>query len=109
VADIKSESWPASDRNTWPTSDWNAWPASSESALEDRYRTVLVEKLKEKQAELPVRMEPHAPTRQNVVDLMAALQWSLSAERKTAPKPVPRAAAASVRASPTKRSTGRGR
>jgi acyl-CoA reductase-like NAD-dependent aldehyde dehydrogenase len=32
VADIKSESRPASDRNRWPASYWNAWPASSESA-----------------------------------------------------------------------------
>ena len=32
VADIKSESRPASDRNWWPASYWNAWPASSESA-----------------------------------------------------------------------------
>jgi hypothetical protein len=30
VADIKSEPWPASNRNRWPTSYWNAWPASSE-------------------------------------------------------------------------------
>jgi Transposase DDE domain len=29
VADIKSEPWPASDRNRWPDSYWNAWPASS--------------------------------------------------------------------------------
>jgi hypothetical protein len=34
VADIKSESRPASDRNRWPASFWNAWPASSESATE---------------------------------------------------------------------------
>ncbi|HEY5379766.1 MAG TPA: transposase, partial [Pseudolabrys sp.] len=32
VADIKSESRPASNRNQRPTSDWNVWPASSESA-----------------------------------------------------------------------------
>ena len=32
VADIKSESRPASNRNWWPASYWNAWPASSESA-----------------------------------------------------------------------------
>ena len=34
VADIKSESRPASNRNRWPASYWNAWPASSESAEE---------------------------------------------------------------------------
>jgi len=32
VADIKSESRPASDRYRWPASFRNAWPASSESA-----------------------------------------------------------------------------
>jgi phage terminase large subunit-like protein len=32
VADIKSESRPASNRNRWPASYWNAWPTSSESA-----------------------------------------------------------------------------
>ena len=32
MADIKSESRPASNRNRWPASYWNAWPASSESA-----------------------------------------------------------------------------
>ncbi|MBG0808107.1 AAA family ATPase [Methylosinus sp. H3A] len=32
MADIKSERWPASDRNRWPASYWNAWPASSEYA-----------------------------------------------------------------------------
>ena len=32
LADIKSESRPASNRNRWPASYWNAWPASSESA-----------------------------------------------------------------------------
>jgi hypothetical protein len=25
VADIKSEPWPASNRNRWPDSYWNAW------------------------------------------------------------------------------------
>jgi len=35
VADIKSESRPASDRNRWPASYWNAWPASSEYAEYD--------------------------------------------------------------------------
>jgi hypothetical protein len=33
MADIKSEPWPASNRNRWPASYWNAWPASSESAF----------------------------------------------------------------------------
>jgi hypothetical protein len=38
--------------------------------LEDRYRTVLVEKLREKQAEMPVKLEAAAPSRQNVIDLI---------------------------------------
>src|SRR5205085_10967848 len=46
--------------------------------LEDRYRTVLVEKLKEKQVDLPLKPEVGAPPRQNVIDLMAALKRSLS-------------------------------
>ena len=36
VADIKSESRPASDQNRWPASYWNAWPASSETARESQ-------------------------------------------------------------------------
>ncbi len=32
MADIKSEPWPASNRNRWPASYWNCRPASSESA-----------------------------------------------------------------------------
>src|SRR5271165_6292774 len=38
VADIKSESRPASNRNRWPASGRNVWPASSESANDDRER-----------------------------------------------------------------------
>jgi non-homologous end joining protein Ku len=51
--------------------------------LEDRYRTVLVEKLREKQAEMPVKLEAAAPSRQNVIDLMATLKRSLTVERGT--------------------------
>jgi hypothetical protein len=40
VADIKSERWPASDRNRWPDSYWNAWPASSEAAIAHRIRHI---------------------------------------------------------------------
>jgi hypothetical protein len=41
VADIKSESRPASNRNRWPASYWNAWPASSETAIQTKCRTSL--------------------------------------------------------------------
>jgi DNA end-binding protein Ku len=81
--------------------------------LEDRYRTVLVEKLREKQAELPVRPDVPIPSRQNVIDLMAALKRSLSTERATAveapPKPRSRAAAALAKPAPSKRSGSRSR
>jgi non-homologous end joining protein Ku len=79
--------------------------------LEDRYRTVLVEKLREKQAEMPVKLEAAAPSRQNVIDLMAALKRSLSAERATEDssrgKAKARSAAASVKPSPRRRSPSR--
>ena len=38
VADIKSESRPASNRNRWPASYWKAWPTSSESASIDTFK-----------------------------------------------------------------------
>jgi non-homologous end joining protein Ku len=40
--------------------------------LEDRYRTLLVEKLREKQALMPTRSVASAPSRQNVINL-----WTL--------------------------------
>jgi DNA end-binding protein Ku len=48
--------------------------------LEDRYRTVLVEKLREKQAraQKPVRSIASTPSRQNVINLMDALKRSLA-------------------------------
>jgi Ku protein len=81
--------------------------------LEDRYRTVLVEKLKEKKPDLPVRTDAAAPPRQNVIDLMAALKRSLTAERSTesgsGAKARSRAAAAATKAAPAKRSRPRSR
>jgi DNA end-binding protein Ku len=72
--------------------------------LEDRYRTVLVEKLREKQGQIPMPTAAPAPSPQNVVNLMDALKRSLAAERPTAQivKPTPRQAAAA-----SKRSSGR--
>ncbi len=75
--------------------------------LEDRYRTVLMERLGEKHADLPIGAGRQAPARQNVIDLMAALQRSLTAERKSGPGRAGRTAAASAKRSPAKRSTGR--
>ena len=49
--------------------------------LEDRYRTVLVEKLREKQAEVPARSVAPAPSRKNVINLMESLKRSLAAEQ----------------------------
>ena len=37
--------------------------------LEDRYRTVLIEKLREKQCQLPIRKVASVPSRQNVIDI----------------------------------------
>src|SRR5947209_3331689 len=48
--------------------------------LEDRYRTVLVEKLREKQAQMPERSIAPAPFPQNLVNLMEALKRSLAAD-----------------------------
>jgi non-homologous end joining protein Ku len=43
--------------------------------LEDRYRTVVVEKLKDKRAqELPARGSPSTPSARNVINLMEALR-----------------------------------
>ena len=68
--------------------------------LEDRYRTVLVEMLRGKQAELPKTIGAAPPPRENVINLMDALKQSLAAERPAprmpVPKPTPRRAAASA-------------
>jgi DNA end-binding protein Ku len=50
--------------------------------LEDRYRSVLVSMLREKQAEMPVTAAAAAaPSQQNVVSLMEALKRSIAAEQ----------------------------
>ena len=55
--------------------------------LEDRYRSALLAKLREKQAYLPKRTSTASPSRQNVVDLMQVLKRSLETERLSARKP----------------------
>jgi Ku protein len=80
--------------------------------LEDRYRAVLISKLKEKRAELPKKAVPTTPSAQNVISLMDVLKRSLAAERpvaRTSPtKPAPRRVAGPSRGAP-KRSTARAR
>jgi non-homologous end joining protein Ku len=52
--------------------------------LEDRYRTVLISKLKEKHSELPKKAVATKPSAENVISLMDVLKRSLAAERPTA-------------------------
>ena len=81
--------------------------------LEDRYRTVLVEKLREKQAQMHTRSVASAPSRQNVINLMDALKRSLAVERPSArsstPKPTPSRPTAASKPAPSKRSPSRPR
>ncbi len=78
--------------------------------LEDRYRTVLVSKLKEKQAAKWGKAIASKPSRQNVIDLMAALKKSVANEtpatNKSSTKTVQqrRAVAAEAKRSPQRRS-----
>jgi len=59
--------------------------------LEDRYRTVLVEMLRGKQAEMPQMIGAAASSRgENIVNLMDALKRSLTAERSAARTSVPK-------------------
>jgi non-homologous end joining protein Ku len=75
--------------------------------LEDRYRTVLVSMLKEKNAQRPPRPKPATPSQRQVIDLMEVLKKSLKAERAGAPMQRPRrVAAASSKAGEAKRSKG---
>jgi len=53
--------------------------------LEDRYRSVLVEKLRAKQAKLPLKAATSTPAAQNVVNLMETLKASLAASKPPAP------------------------
>jgi Ku protein len=71
--------------------------------LEDRYRTVLLAKLREKRAELPKKAGIAAPSRQNVIDLMEVLKRSLETERvSTLRKPPRRRGPAKASPGPTR-------
>ena len=74
--------------------------------LEDRYRTVLVEKLREKQAKMPTKSAASAPSRQNVISLMEALKSSLAVERpgRSVQKTVPGRTAAARKTASSKSS-----
>src|SRR5262249_55269830 len=81
--------------------------------LEDRYRTVLISKLKEKHAKLPKNSVAVRPPPENVINLMDVLKRSLVAERPTArtssQKPTAGRMAMPSRASSSKRSNARSR
>jgi DNA end-binding protein Ku len=74
--------------------------------LEDRYRTVLVDMLRSKKAELPVTISAPPPP-SDIINLMDALK-RVSAGRTPATKSTASKAAAS-KPSPPKRSNARGR
>jgi DNA end-binding protein Ku len=67
--------------------------------LEDRYRTVLVEMLRSRQAELPTTISAPLPSPENVINLMDALKRSLAADRSAAGKPKAKAVASKAVAS----------
>jgi non-homologous end joining protein Ku len=74
--------------------------------LEDRYRTVLVEKLREKQAQMPRRSVASVPSQQNVINLMDALRRSIEAEQPSkATVKKPPAQSRTARATPRGRKT----
>jgi non-homologous end joining protein Ku len=80
--------------------------------LEDRYRTVLLSKLKEKRAELPKKAVAAAPSAQNVISLMDVLKRSLAAEQpvRTSPmKAAMRRTATRSTSAASKRSSARAR
>jgi non-homologous end joining protein Ku len=78
--------------------------------LEDRYRTVMVEHLRQKSGSASPARRPAKPHDQNVIDLMAALKRSVgqrqAGDRSTADPPSTRRAAARAKGPATKKSRG---
>jgi Ku protein len=72
--------------------------------LEDHYRNALVRILRKKQAKMPAPPAPVAPSRENVINLLAALRRSIAAE-----PPAKRSAAGSRTARAKRRSAVRHR
>jgi non-homologous end joining protein Ku len=77
--------------------------------LEDRYRTVLVEMLRSRQAELPTTTSAPPPSPENVINLMDALKRSLAADRLAAGKATAKAGTLTSKPSSAKRLNTRGR
>jgi non-homologous end joining protein Ku len=77
--------------------------------LEDRYRTVLVEMLRSRQAELPTTISAPPSSPENVINLMDALKRSLAADRLAAGKATAKAGTLTSKPSSAKRLNTRGR
>jgi DNA end-binding protein Ku len=76
--------------------------------LEDRYRTVLISKLKQKHSELS-KKGPARPPPENVINLMDILKRSLAVERPTVRSRSPSASAPRMHAAPKSASSKRAR
>jgi DNA end-binding protein Ku len=74
--------------------------------LEDRYRTVLADMLREKKAQVPARSTPAASSPQNVINLMDALKRSLADAKPAAQSVRKRMPRDTVKSSPSTRSSG---
>jgi DNA end-binding protein Ku len=75
--------------------------------LEDRYRTVLISKLRQKNSELPKKPAPSKPPAENVISLMDALKRSLAVERSPARSPKRNASVRRIGGSASKRARAR--
>jgi DNA end-binding protein Ku len=79
--------------------------------LEDRYRTLLVQRLQQESGAKSTEGRPSLPREQNVIDLMAALRRSIGREQAGGRRatPPPRAAAARAKGPATRKSRDRRR
>jgi non-homologous end joining protein Ku len=86
IADIPSLEWPEDILHITGYILESKRESFDPGYLDDRYRTVLVEKLKGKRAqELPARAGPSPPSARNVINLMEALKASLWRQKPPAP------------------------